>query len=62
MVNLQQEILNYLLKRLMERKLITEAVYEKAANMVHSTIDFPSFFEYSVCCHKEGEENGCTQD
>ena len=60
--NLQHEILNVLLKRLMEQELIAKAAYDKALNMVHSTIDFPAFFEYPMCCRKEGETNGCTQD
>lgn len=62
MASIQQEILNILLKRLMERELITEAVYDKAVNVVYSTIDFPTFFKYSACCQKEGETNGCKQD
>ena len=62
MADVKQEILNVLLNRLMEQGMIEQAVYDKAVNIVHSTIDFPTFFEYSVRCRKEGETNGCTQD
>ena len=62
MPNLQHEIMSVLLGRLMEQGLISEITHDKAVNLVHSTIDFPDFFGYCVCCAKEGETNGCTQD
>lgn len=62
MADVKQEILNVLLNRLMEQGMIDQAAYDKAVNMVHSTIDFPDFFGYPVCCREEGETNGCTQD
>jgi hypothetical protein len=42
--------------------LIAKDTYEKALSLVQSTIDLPPFFEYSVCCRKEEDVNGCTQD
>ena len=62
MADVQQKILNVLLGRLMERGMISETVYDKAVNLVHSTIDFPKFVEYCVCCQEEGETNGCTEN
>lgn len=62
MADVQHEILNVLLGRLMEQGLISESAHDKAVNLVHSTIDFPDFFEYCVCCHEEGETNGCTEN
>lgn len=58
----EHEILNVLLGRLMEQGLISEAVHDKAVDLVYSTIDFPDFFEYPVCCQEEGETNGCTEN
>lgn len=46
----------------MEQGLISEAVHDKAVDLVYSTIDFPDFFEYPVCCQEEGETNGCTEN
>lgn len=57
----QQEVLGVLLNTLMDCGLIDKSTHDKAKNKVNSTLDFPEFFEYSVCCQKEGETNGCTQ-
>lgn len=62
MADVQQEILNVLLGLLSEQGLISESTHDKAVNLVHSTIDFPEFFEYCVCCQEEGETNGCTEN
>ena len=57
----QHEVLGVLLNTLMSHGLINQSTYDKAKNKVNSTLDFPEFFEYGVCCQKEGAENGCTQ-
>lgn len=62
MWDIQHEVLNVLLRLLLDQEVVAKSTYDKALNLVHSTIDFPEFFEYCVCCQKEGEENGCTQD
>ena len=58
MADTQIEVMQVLLKTLLEQKLIEKYTYDNAVNMVHSTIDSPDFFRYSVCCPKEGDENG----
>ena len=61
MGDVQREILRVLLDSLYVRELLSKPTYERANQLVQSTIDFPLFFGYPVCCNKEGEENGCTQ-
>lgn len=56
--DIQTEVMQVLLKSLLDQDLIEKYTYDSAVNMVHSTIDFGSFFEYPVCCPKEGEKNG----
>ena len=62
MANAEKAVMNVLLKSLLDQDLIAKDTYEKALSLVQSTIDLPPFFEYSVCCRKGGETNGCTQD
>lgn len=62
MAGAENAVMNVLLKSLLDQDLIAKDTYEKALSLVHSTIDFPPFFEYSVCCLEEGKTNGCTQD
>ena len=61
MADTQREIMKALLRSLLDREVIAKSTYDKAVDLVHSTIDFPDFFGYPVCCQKEGEMNGCTQ-
>lgn len=62
MANLQHEIMSVLLRSLLDKEVVAKSTYDKAVNLVQSTIDFPPFFEYPVCCQREGETNGRTQD
>lgn len=62
MADTQQEVLKVLLDSVFSHNLIPKSTYDKANSLVHSAIDLPDFFWYSVCCHKEGETNGCTKD
>lgn len=59
MANAEKAVMNVLLKSLLDQDLIAKDTYEKALSLVQSTIDLPPFFEYSVCCRKGGETNGC---
>ena len=61
MGDVQHEVLSVLLESLYTRELLSKTTYESANQLVQSTIDFPRFFGYPVCCKKEGEEDGCTQ-
>ena len=61
MANVQREILNVLINRLMEQGLIDQTVHDKAINLVYTTLDFPEFFDCFACCKKEDVANGCTQ-
>ena len=62
MAGTEKAVMNVLLKSLLDQDLIAKDTYEKSLSLVHSTIDFPPFFEYSVCCGKEGNIDGCTQN
>lgn len=58
MADTQKEVMQVLLKTLLDQGLIAKYTYDGAVNMVHSAMDFPDFFWYGVCCPKEGKENG----
>ena len=62
MADTQKEVLHILLQSLLDKDLLTQTIHDKAKNIVNSALDFPEFFEYCVCCRKERETNGCTQD
>ena len=62
MGKLQREVLGVLLESLYARELLSKSVYERANQLVQSTTDFSIFFRDPVCCNKEGEEHGCTQN
>lgn len=58
MADTQKEVMQVLLKTLLDQELIAKYTYDGAVNMVHSAMDFPDFFWYGVCCPKEGDKNG----
>ncbi len=62
MADMERDILAVLLDVLLGKKLITETVHNKAKNKLNSTLDFSNFLEYSVCCQKEGNDDGCTKN
>ena len=62
MPEMQRQVLQVLLKSLYDRGLLEKTTYDGAVNLVNSDIDLPPFFGYSVCCRKEDEENGCTEN
>lgn len=62
MADMEQDILAVLLGVLLDKNLITENVHNKAKNKINSTLDFSNFLEYSVCCRKEDDNNGCTKN
>ncbi len=62
MADMERDILAVLLDVLLDKNLITETVHDKAKNKMNSTLAFSSFLEYSVCCQKEGNDNGCTKN
>lgn len=58
----EKAVMNVLLKSLLDQGLIAKDTYDKAVDLVQSTIAFPEFFEYCVCCGNEEDVNGCTQN
>ena len=62
MADTQIEVMQVLLKTLLEQKLIEKYTYDSAVNLVYSAMDYSDFFRYSVCCPKEGDENGSPQN
>ena len=49
MENAQRELLSVLLKEVCTLGLTSKTTYLGAADLVHSSIDFPNFFRYPVC-------------
>ena len=49
MEHAQRELLSVLLEEVCTLGLISKTTYLGAADLVHSSIDFPSFFRYPVC-------------
>ena len=60
MLNTQKQVLNVLLKSIMDKKLIPNRIYDEAVDLINSTPDLAEFFRYPVCCHEEEENNGCS--
>ena len=52
MVCTQNQVLNILLKSLLDKELIPQKTFESATNIINSTLDFPEFFWYPVCCQQ----------
>ena len=59
MESTQSEVLNVLLQSLLDKDLIPQSTFDAAKNKVNSSMDFPEFFWYPVCCQKEEDVNGC---
>ena len=59
MESTQSEVLNVLLQSLLDKDLIPQSTFDAAKKKVNSSMDFPEFFWYPVCCQKEEEINGC---
>ena len=62
MESTQRELVSVLLDRIRSLGLISNSTYSGAMDLVHSVIDFPEFFQYSVCLAKEANGHECTQD
>lgn len=62
MVSTQNQVLNVLLKSLMDKELIPKKTYDDATNIINSTLDFAEFFWYPVCCQEEENTDGCTEN
>ena len=62
MVSTRNQVLNVLLKSLMDKDLIPKKTYDDATNIINSTLDFPEFFWYPVCCQEEEDTDGCTEN
>lgn len=48
MADTQIEVMQVLLKTLLDQKLIEKYTYDSAINTLYSAIDFPDFFWHSV--------------
>lgn len=53
MADIQTEVIQVLLKSLLDQGLIEKYTYDGAVNMVHSTMNFGPFFKCPVF-HEEG--------
>ena len=61
MEEIQRAVLKVLLDVLHEQDFVDHSTYDSANCLLHSVIDLPEFFWYSLCGQeKEGEENECT--
>ena len=54
MESAQRGLLSVLLKEVCTLGLISKTTYLGAADLVHSSIDFPNFFRYPVCMSLTG--------
>lgn len=61
MQELEKNVLDVLLQRLLQRELITQAIFEKARHSLRETLHEPSFFCYADDSRRE-ESHGYTQD
>lgn len=48
MENAQQKLMHALLNAVCELGLISKSTYSGAVDLVHSSIDFPDFFQYPM--------------
>ncbi len=62
MADMERDILTVLLDVLLEKNLITGNIHNKAKDKLNSTQDFSKLHEHSVCCQKEGNDDGCTKN
>lgn len=62
MESAQRELVSVLLERLFSLGLISKNTCLKAEDLVHSVIDLPELFQYSVCLTKEVCTLECAQD
>lgn len=62
MADVRTEVLNVLLKTLLDQKLITETVYDGAKKRIASAKELPDFFHSPVHCQKEGNDDGSSQN
>ena len=59
MENAQRELLSVLLEEVCTLGLISKTTYLGAADLVHSSIDLPSFFRDPVCLTGGTEHEHC---
>lgn len=62
MESTQREVLQVLLECVYAQGLLPKSTYDAANQLVHSVLDLPDFFWHPVCCQKEGDLDGSTQD
>ncbi len=55
MESAQQELIGVLLDAVYTRGLLSKTTYLSAIDLVHSALDIPPLFRYSVCLTKEAE-------
>ncbi len=53
MESAQQELMSILLDTVHSRGLLSKTTYLNAVDLVHSVMDIPPLFRYSVCLTKE---------
>ncbi len=58
----QRDLIGVLLEHIRSLGLISDFTYSRAMDLVHSVIDFPELFQYSVCLTKEADICECAQD
>ena len=62
MESAQRDLVSALLYCILEKGLISRSTYSEALNLVHSSIDFPALFRYSLCCRKEVSADEYTEN
>lgn len=58
----QREVVSVLLGRVFSLGLISKSTYSHAEDLVHSVIDLPELFRYSVCLTEKASRHECTEN
>lgn len=62
MENTQREVVSILLQHIFSLGLISQSVYLKAEDLVHSGIDFPELLPVPACLTEEASVHEYSQD
>ena len=62
MESAQRELISALIEHVYSIGLLSKSMYLKAKDLVHSTVDIPELFRYSVCLTKGGSIDECAEN
>ena len=62
MESAQRELVSALIKHVYSLGLLSKSTYLKTEDLVHSTLDIPELFQYSVCLTKGESIHECAEN